>query len=479
MAIKQQNTQAKQARALLAKTALLATTALMAATSSAGEVKSFKDIKTRDDVAAFSKKMQQQYPNQFKTWQATDEQSEHQDMLANYPAAIILWAGSSFAKEYYSPRGHQFAVADVSHTLRTGTAPAKGSKGLSASCWTCKTPDAPRLMAEMGVEGFSGSNFTDLGTEINSVVYCTDCHEPGSAKLTLPRPHAKAAMTKVQLPFNRQDINMQGAQTCGQCHVTYYFQPEASNKVNIPWIFGNDADAIEKYYDTRRFYEWIHPISQTPMLKARHPEFEHWSRSEHAKKGVSCVTCHMSESVDANGNEFTNHKVGKAFDNYDTACKACHSNKQELAGTLANHKHEIEAKARKVEDLLVKAHYEAKAAWDAGATWPIMNDAIMAIRHSQWRWDFAMASHGLYAHNPEEGKQLLDTALEQVKYARDALAQILSMYDIKDVAYPDISTKQSAHKAVGIELDKLTEKKQAFIKQEIDKHWSDVANTGY
>jgi len=423
--------------------------------------------------------MQEKFPNQYKSWLATSEQTERQDMLASYPAAIILWAGSSFAKEYHSPRGHHFAVADVTHTLRTGVAVAEGEKGLSASCWTCKSPDVPRLIGELGVEGFSAKNFTDLGTEIQSVVYCTDCHVKGSAKLALPRPHAQDAMTKAHIPFDKQDINMQGAQVCGQCHVSYYFQPERSNKVNIPWIFGNNADDIEKYYDTRRFYEWIHPISKTPILKARHPEFEHWSRSEHAKQGVTCITCHMPATSDDKGNQFTSHKVSKALEHYSQACQGCHGDKAALLQTLETGKHEIEAKAREVEGLLVKAHYEAQAAWDAGATWPIINDALMAIRHSQWRWDFAMASHGLYAHNPSEGRELLDTAIEQAKYARTALAEILTMLEVKEVNYPDISTKESAHKAVGISLDTLTQQKKAFLKEEVDKHWSEVSRHGY
>ena len=200
---------------------------------------------------------QAKFPNQYQTWLATSEQTDKEDMLAAYPANIILWAGSSFAKEYNSPRGHQFAVADVTHILRTGVPVEAGKKGLSGSCWTCKTPDAPRLMNEMGIEGFSGANFTDLGTEIKSVVYCSDCHEDGSAKLALPRPHAQDAMAKIKLPFDKQNTSMQGAQVCGQCHVTYYFQPERSDKVNIPWIFGSTADDIEKYYDTRRFYEYF------------------------------------------------------------------------------------------------------------------------------------------------------------------------------------------------------------------------------
>ncbi|MCZ4339854.1 ammonia-forming cytochrome c nitrite reductase subunit c552 [Shewanella colwelliana] len=423
--------------------------------------------------------MKAKYPQQYDSWLATSEQTARTDMLASYPAAVILWAGSSFAKEYNSPRGHHFAVADVTHTLRTGVTPDAGKKGLSASCWTCKTPDAPRLMNELGIEGFSAKNFTELGREIKSVVYCNDCHESGSAKLALPRPHAQDAMAKVNLPFDKQDINMQGSQVCGQCHVTYYFQPERSNKVNIPWIFGSSADLIEKYYDTRRFYEWIHPISKTPILKARHPEFEHWSRSEHAKQGVSCVSCHMPEVNDDKGNRFTDHKVSKALDHYQQVCQSCHGDQQAFMVKLESGKQQIDIKAREVEGLLVKAHYEAKAAWDAGGSWPIMNDAIMGIRHSQWRWDFAMASHGLYAHNPQEGNALLDAALIQVKAARKSLAEILSMLEVKQVDYPDISTKESAQQAVGIALEKLTQEKQAFIKQEVDKHWPEVSQHGY
>ncbi|WP_137222507.1 MULTISPECIES: ammonia-forming cytochrome c nitrite reductase subunit c552 [Shewanella] len=422
---------------------------------------------------------QLKFPQQFESWQATEEQVERDDILAQYPANIILWAGSSFAKEYHSPRGHQFAVADITHTLRTGVAVAEGDKGLSASCWTCKSPDAPRLMNEMGIQGFSGANFVDLGREIKSVVYCSDCHVDGSAELALPRPHAQNAMAKIKLPFDKQDHAMQGAQVCGQCHVSYYFQPENNNKVNIPWIFGSTADEIEKYYDTRRFYEWIHPISKTPILKARHPEFEHWSRSAHAKQGVTCITCHMPPATDEKGATYTDHKVAGALDNFDRTCASCHSSKAAITKKLDKTKAIIDAKSRNVESLLIKAHYEAKAAWDAGATWPQMNDAIMGIRHAQWRWDFATASHGMYAHNPKEGIELLDKSTEQVTYAREALARILGQLSVTKVEYPDYSTKEKAHAAIGfVEADAI-KAKEAFIKEEVDKYWQPVARTGY
>lgn len=78
-------------------------------------------------------------------------------------------------------------------------------------------------------------------------------------------------MAKVHKPFGEQNQSMQQSQVCGQCHVTYYFQPERQDKVNIPWIFGNSADEIEKYYDARQFFEWVHPVSRTPLVKARIP----------------------------------------------------------------------------------------------------------------------------------------------------------------------------------------------------------------
>lgn len=419
------------------------------------------------------------FPEQYQAWEATVEQAEREDMLEKNPASVILWAGASYSKEYHSPRGHQFAVADVSHTLRTGETPEAGTKGLSASCWTCKTPDAPRLIKELGAEGFSAKNFTDLGTDIKNVVYCSDCHENGSAKLALPRPHAQDAMAKVQLPFDKQNNTMQGAQVCGQCHITYYFQPEKSDKVNIPWIFGNTADLIEKYYDTRRFYEWIHPLSKTPLVKARHPEFEHWSRSKHAKVGVNCITCHMPTETDSKGGTITNHKIDKAMPHFEQACQGCHSSQSALQTTLDKNKADIETMAHEVETLLVKAHFEAKAAWDAGAKWPQMNDIIMAIRHAQWRWDFAMSSHGIYAHNPDEGRALLTAAIEHATLARTSLSAVLKTLNVAKVDYPDVSTKAKAQKTIGIELDKLAAKKQKFIEDEINQHWHPVAKTGY
>ncbi|MBW3139679.1 ammonia-forming cytochrome c nitrite reductase subunit c552 [Ferrimonas balearica] len=419
------------------------------------------------------------YPAQYDSWLSTETDTEQQDELARRPAMVVLWAGSSFAKSYNTPRGHRFAVADVTHTLRTGVPPSgPDDKGYSASCWTCKTPDAPRLMAEMGEQAFAASQFTSQGMEMSNTIGCADCHQPGSDALQLARPHARHAMEKIHLPFEQQDEAMQGAQTCGQCHVTYYFQPEANNRVNIPWIFGSTADEIERYYDTRRFYEWLHPISRTPMLKARHPDFETWSRSPHAEAGATCIDCHMPKRADGNGHAYTDHNVGHALDNFELTCAGCHDSKGALSATLAQSKARIEAARDTVEMLLVQAHYDAKAAWDAGAEWAQMDSPLMDIRHAQWRWDFAVASHGIHAHNPEEGLALLAVAQRQATMARAKLALLHQQLGVTEVTYPDLSSKAAVQEAVGMDMARFETEKAAFIRDVVAPKWPAAAMRG-
>ena len=76
----------------------------------------------------------------------------------------------------------------------------------------------------------------------------------------------------------------------------------------------------------------------------------------------------------------------------------------------------------RVEKELAKAHIEAKYAWDNGATEAEMKDALQAIRKSQWRWDFAVASHGASFHAPQEVTRILGQSLGYAQEARLAIA---------------------------------------------------------
>jgi nitrite reductase (cytochrome c-552) len=109
----------------------------------------------------------QNFPREYQSWLKTEDttfRSEFMgsawiDMLEVDPRLVVLWAGYGFSKEYNQARGHMHAVADVRNILRTG-APIDGKVSpMPNTCWTCKSPDVPRLMNEMGPAGF----YKDLG----------------------------------------------------------------------------------------------------------------------------------------------------------------------------------------------------------------------------------------------------------------------------------------------------------------------------
>jgi nitrite reductase (cytochrome c-552) len=69
---------------------------------------------------------------------------------------------------------------------------------------------------------------------------------------------------------------------CGQCHVTYYFQPP-NKRLTFPWSKGLKVENIIAVEDEQKINEWTHPDSGASMIKARHPEFEMWNQGVHAR----------------------------------------------------------------------------------------------------------------------------------------------------------------------------------------------------
>ena len=87
---------------------------------------------------------------------------------------------------------------------------------------------------------------------------------------------------------------------CAQCHVEYYFiksddpnNPGRANYLMFPHDKGLTCEAAEEYYDSIGFYDYIHPLSKTPILKAQHTGYEMARQGIHGQRGVSCADCHM------------------------------------------------------------------------------------------------------------------------------------------------------------------------------------------
>jgi nitrite reductase (cytochrome c-552) len=233
---------------------------------------------------------------------------------------------------------------------------------------------------------------------------------------------------------------------------------------------------VEKYYDESNFTDWTHSLSRTPMLKAQHPDYEVFMTGIHAQRGVSCADCHMPYYA-AGGKKFTDHHIQSPLNNIANSCQVCHrESEEELRQNVYDRQKKVKEVRDKAEELLVRAHMEAKAAWDAGATEGEMKPVLQLIRQSQWRWDYAAAGHGNSFHAPLELARMLGHSIEKAQQARLLLAKVLMKHGIdKDIPYPDITTKEKAQKFIGLDMAKLHKEKAEFKKVVIPE-WIRKAN---
>jgi len=392
------------------------------------------------------------------------------DMLAEDPRLVLLWAGYGFSKDYLAPRGHFYAVDDLRKTLRTG-GPMNPDEGpMPNTCWSCKSPDVPRLMHEMGIAEFYDGKWASKGDEVVNFIGCADCHDPQTMDLRITRlalTEAFEAMGKNIDDATHQEMR---SLVCAQCHVEYYFNKKMETAPGVPylifpWEHGLSAEDALEYYDEIGFADFTHKISKAPILKAQHPGYEIYLTGIHAERGVACADCHMPY-VKEGGQKFTSHNIVSPLANMANTCQVCHRESEE---TLRNNVYDRQDKIKEIRDKaeveLVRAHAEAKAAWDAGATESTMKLILKLIREAQWYWDYAAAGHGSSFHSPLEVSRLLGNAIDEAKEARILLARQLGKLGVDpEIPYPDIATKAKAHRYIGLPIEKLEKEKEEFLK---------------
>lgn len=428
------------------------------------------------------------YPKEYQSYMRTADTtfasfqggSAMVDMLEEDPRFVILWAGYAFSKDYNQGRGHYYAIEDLHNTLRTGAPESKEDGPMPATCWTCKGPDVPRLMAEKGIEEFYAGTWAENVSEAVNPIGCADCHDPTNMKLRITRPALVEAFNSMGKDINKASHQEMRSLVCAQCHVEYYFDTERPGSegvpfVTLPWADGLSADNMEAYYDNFQFSDWTHQISKAPMLKAQHPDYELYMSGVHADRGVSCADCHMPYKSEG-GQKFTDHHLQSPLNNIANSCQVCH---REEAAKLITNVYERQAKALetriKLEDMLVKAHIEAGKAWELGATEEQMHDILMDIRHAQWRWDFTTASHGASFHAPVEVGRVLASGLNEAQEARVKLARLLaSLGQYEPIPMPDISTKAKAQAYIGLDMERLRAEKKDFKENTLPK-WLEEA----
>jgi len=419
------------------------------------------------------------YPREYETYLMTKDTTFYSkyagsgeiDLLEKYPNLVILWAGMPFSRDYKQARGHYYSVEDVRTTLRTGVPQP-------ATCWTCKSTDVPRLMNQMGVANFYKAKLTDLGAEAVNPIGCQDCHDPKTMNLRITRPALVEAFQRQGKDITKATHQEMRSLVCAQCHVEYYFKGEGKYLV-FPWDEGISVEAMEKYYDEIEHVDFVHALSKTPLLKSQHPDWELAQFGIHAQRGVSCADCHMPYKSEG-GVKFTSHHVVSPLKNISGSCQVCHRESEE---TLRKNVYDRQDKIRElldiVENSLVKAHIEAKVAWDNGAKEEDMKPILKLIRQAQWRWDYVSSSLGGPFHAPLECARILGNAIQKSEQARQELTKLLIKLNVKlPIQYPDISTKEKAQKYIGLDMQKLKKEKEEFLKTVVAE-WDKKAGKRY
>lgn len=426
----------------------------------------------------FPKEFQSYYQTADTTFRSLFGGNGVVDMLEHYPDYVILWAGYAFSKDYNQGRGHFYAVEDVWNSLRVGSPMGDEKSPQPNTCWTCKSPDVPRLMNEMGVAEFYKGTWETKGHQVVNPIGCADCHDAETMNLRISRPALIEAFKRQGKDITKATHQEMRSLVCAQCHVEYYFDKKKIKDVaylTFPWDKGNSVEQIEAYYDEIEFTDWTHGLSRTPMLKAQHPDYEVFTTGIHYQRGVSCADCHMPY-VSEGGQKYTHHKIQSPLNHISKSCQVCHRESEE---ELRNNVYERQKKIKEIqvmlEHMLVRNHIEAKAAWDAGATEKEMAPILKLIRQAQWRWDFCAAGHGNSFHAPLEIARIISTGIDKSHQARFELQKVLAAHNVKTpIPLPDISTKAKAQSYIGLNMNQLNKEKEQFMNTVIPK-WLEKA----
>jgi nitrite reductase (cytochrome c-552) len=384
------------------------------------------------DSATWGENFPNQYASLLKTGTnniATDYGgSDLYSQLIRDPRQVILFTGYGFSKDYNDERGHLNSLIDVRATLRVNdTTPG--------TCYSCKSSNNPKLWDDLGMAGFDAMHFSDLGEMITEPIGCANCHEAGSMRLIVTNPALAEALAAQGLDwttFTRQEMR---TVVCGNCHVEYYFAGDGKY-LTFPWANGRQIDQIVAYYDEIGFKDWVYPGTDTPMLKAQHPEFETFTAgSTHYNAGVSCADCHMPYVRDG-AVKYSSHDVKSPLLQAELACGQCHSDVNYVVGRVKDIQDQVFSTKQATEDALVDAIQAMQVAnADPKVDAALLDEARQLHRTAQFMWDFISAENSMGFHNPEYALGILAKSTNLARQAQMKAAQSINDMSLLGVDY--------------------------------------------
>lgn len=393
------------------------------------------------------------YPEEYELWKKTAEpvsarRSKYKtgmdsgavtvDKLSQYPYMALLFNGWGFGVEYNEPRGHAYMVRDQLEI----DASRLGAGGV---CLSCKTPYAPGLQKEMGVDYYKKpfkevlGKIPEEGRELG--VACIDCHDNKDQSLKISRGftllEAFKALAVDPAKLTRQEMR---SAVCAQCHVTYNIPKDKEGKsvgLYFPWQnskFGaiTIENIIQQIRKDETVKEWKQTVTGFKMAFIRHPEYEFWTNnSTHFKAGASCADCHMPYTI-AGVHKVSDHRVMSPVQADMKACKQCHAESpdwlRERVFSIQDRTISIMIRAgyqcatvAKLFELTHKVQAEGKAIDPA-----LYDKAKEFYEEAFYRSLFMGAENSVGFHNPAEGLRMLGDSVAFGTRAEAYLRQALT-----------------------------------------------------
>ncbi len=406
------------------------------------------------------------FPHQFDSYKRTVDTertrhggSEAYQKLDESPVWREIWNGYAFGIDFREDRGHAYMLEDQRNTERVkqrkqpgaclhchaSAIPAYRAKGIAAGApgtpTDALTSATGQAQLMLGFGEVCKMPYADATALVEHPVGCIDCHDPKTLALRVTRPgmlEGIAALASGDAPTphlpsitrwreagkkdhynpnamaSRQEMR---SLVCGQCHVEYYFTPDAK-RVTYPWMYGLKVEDAERYYNERSFNDWTHAISKAPALKAQHPEFEMWSQGVHARMGVSCADCHMPyERLGAV--KVSSHHVRSPLLNVTNACLNCHpTDAAVLIERVAVIQDTTKALLTRAEQATADLIAGIARAETVGASLDVLTKARQLQRAAQFRLDWVSAENSMGFHAPQEAARIL---AESIDHARQGL----------------------------------------------------------
>jgi nitrite reductase (cytochrome c-552) len=393
------------------------------------------------------------YPEEYELWKKTADPvtkrtSKYKtgmdggqisvDKLSEFPYMALLFNGWGFGTEYNEPRGHAYMIRDQleidSSRLKSG-----------GVCLTCKTPYAPNLQKEMGLDYYK-KPFKEVLDKIPEKdrtlgVACIDCHSNKDLTLKISRGFTltKALQDMGTNPdtLTRQEMR---STVCAQCHVTYAINKDAEGKstgVYFPWQNSKWGaitieDIIKKLRSDETVKEWKQTVTGFKMAFIRHPEFEFWTNnSVHFKAGAACADCHMPYTK-VGVFKVSDHRVMSPVQNEMRACHQCHAQSpdwlKERVFSIQDRTVSMMLRSGYATATVAKLFEATHKARDAGKTvdMDLYNKAKDFYEEAFYRSLFMGAENSIGFHNPTEGLRILGDSIAFATKAEGFLRQLLA-----------------------------------------------------